>query len=258
MNALDGTTALVTGASGGLGRAICAALTAAGARVAATGRMSTPPAELKADIWLQHDVTSQEDWQRVMETVQQRFGHLDCLINNAGICLIESIADMTLQQWRQVWSVNVDSIVMSLQASLPLLRKSGKRRIGGAAIVNVSSVAGLHGVAHASAYCASKGAVTLLTKAAAKEFAELGYQIRINSIHPGAVETPMLDFILMRHVEAGLSTSVQAHRESWRKQIPMGRMARAEDIAGGVVFLCSADARFMTGAELVIDGGATA
>lgn len=257
MSSLDGAIALVTGASGGIGQAICNAFSAAGARVAATSK-SEQPAELMADIWLQHDVTSPDDWMRVVDRLRQRFGRLDCVVNNAGICLVEPIMDTSLGQWRSVLSVNVESILLGLQASAPLLRASGRDRVGGSSVVNVSSVAGLHGVAYASAYCASKGAVTLLTKSAAKEFAALGYPIRVNSIHPGDIETQMMDAILMRRVETGVATSVEAQREAFRKQIPMGRMGNPEDIAGGVVFLCSTAARFMTGAELVIDGGITA
>jgi NAD(P)-dependent dehydrogenase (short-subunit alcohol dehydrogenase family) len=254
---LDGSVALVTGAGGGIGRALCVALSDAGARVIASSRGNAPP-DVPADLWLQHDVTSADDWRRVMDALSARFGRLDCLINNAGISLVERIADTSLGQWRSVFSTNVESALLGIQLALPLLCESGKDRPGGAAIVNMSSTAGLRGVAFNAAYCASKGAITLLSKAAAKEFANLRYPIRVNSVHPGNVETPMMDSILARYVEAGLATSIEAQKAFWNANRPLGRMARAEEIAGGVVFLCSSAASQVTGSELIIDGGVTA
>jgi NAD(P)-dependent dehydrogenase (short-subunit alcohol dehydrogenase family) len=255
--ALKGAVALVTGASGGIGRAVCAALSAAGARVVATD-LGEAPQELRVDAWWKHDVTSAHDWTRVVDEIRSQFGRLDCLINNAGISLVERIADTSLEQWRKLMSVNVEGVLLGLQASLPLLRASGSDRAGGSSVVNVSSAAGLRGVAFNVAYCASKGAVTLLTKSAAKEFAELRYPIRVNSIHPGAVETDMMDSIVARYVELGSSTSIEETRAAFMARNPLGRMARPKEIAGGVVFLCSPTASFMTGSELVIDGGVTA
>lgn len=254
---LDGAVALVTGARGGIGRAICAAFRTAGASVAATGTGEAPE-DLIVDIWLRHDVTSANDWDRVVGEVDRRFGRLDCLVNNAGTILVESIASMSLQQWRRVLSVNVEGVLLGMQASLPLLRKSGVDRPGGSSVVSCSSVAGLRGVAHNAAYCASKGALNLLSKSAAKEFAELGYPIRVNTVHPGGVETRMLRSILARYVEMGLATSIEEQVVAWSAQNPLGRMARPEEVAGAIVFLCSREASFMTGSEVVIDGGFTA
>jgi NAD(P)-dependent dehydrogenase (short-subunit alcohol dehydrogenase family) len=203
-------------------------------------------------------VTSADDWARVVDDVRKRFGRLDCLINNAGIALVERMAETSLEQWRRVLSVNVESVLLGLQASLPLLRSSGKDRVGGSAVVNVSSTGGLRGVAFSAAYCASKGAVTLLSKSVAKEFASLKYPIRVNSIHPSSVETGMTDAIMARYVAAGLATSIQDLQAAGNASRPLGRMARTQEIAGGIVFLCSPAASFMTGAELVIDGGVTA
>lgn len=252
--ALTGAVALVTGARGGIGRAICAALGEAGARVVATGT-GDGPKDLSVDAWLQHDVTSVDDWTYVVDEVRKQFGSLDCLINNAGIAIVERIADMSIDQWRRVMSVNVEGVLLGLQLSLPLLRESGNNRRGGSAVVNISSVAGLRGVAFNAPYCASKAALTLLSKSAAKEFAALGYPIRVNSIHPGFVETRMMDSMLARYVELGLATSMEAQKAAFDANRPLGRTARPEEIAGGAVFLCSPAASFMTGSELVIDGG---
>jgi len=252
--ALNGAVALVTGAGGGIGRAVCAALGEAGARVVATD-IGAAPKDWMADAWWQLDVTSAEDWTRVVDEIGKRFGRLDCLINNAGIALVEHIADTSLEQWRRVMSVNVESVLLGLQAALPLLRESGKDRVGGSSAVNISSTAGLRGAALNAAYCASKGAVTLLTKAAAKEFAALQYPIRVNSIHPGVVGTPMVDSIATRYVEVGVCPSMEEAKQAFIAATQLRRMGRPEDIAGGAVFLCSPAASFMTGAELVIDGG---
>lgn len=254
---LNGAVALVTGASGGIGRAVCASLVDAGARVVATD-ISDLPKGLKVEGWFRHDVTSTHDWARLVGEIRTEFGRLDCLVNNAGISLVESIADTSIDQWRRVMSVNVESILLGLQATQPLLRESGGDRAGGSSVINVSSVAGLRGVAFNAAYSASKGAVTLLSRSAAKEFAALGYPIRVNSIHPGSVETQMMDSILASYVEHGFATSMDEQKTNWNSKRPLGRMARPEEIAGGIVFLCSPAASFVTGSEFVIDGGVTA
>lgn len=255
---LDGAVALVTGAGGGIGRAACAALTAAGARVIGSGRARTVPAGLCVDTWLQQDVTSTEDWSRVTGYIRSAFGRLDCLINNAGICLVQPLVETSSDEFRRTFEVNVHSILLAVHAALPLMRESGRSRPGGASIVNVSSVAASRGTPFAAAYSASKAAVTLLSRSAAKEFAILRYPIRVNSVHPGSVDTSLIDSALERAVGLGLGPSTEALKESWSAQIPFGRMAQPEEIAGGIVFLCSPAAAYITGSELVIDGGTRA
>ncbi|MBM0108895.1 SDR family oxidoreductase [Steroidobacter sp. S1-65] len=248
---------MVTGAGGGIGHAICASLSKAGAQVIATD-IGNPPQGLQADAWFSQDVTSAGDWQRVISEILIRFGGIDCLINNAGISLVERIADTSIEQCRRVLSVNVESVLLGLQASLPILKDRGAQRVGGASVVNVSSTAGLRGVPFNAVYSASKGAVTLLSKSAAKEFAVLGYPIRVNSIHPGGVDTPMMDAILARYVACGLAPSMEVQRDAWKALSALRRMARPDEIGGAAVFLCSPAASYITGSELVIDGGATA
>jgi NAD(P)-dependent dehydrogenase (short-subunit alcohol dehydrogenase family) len=254
---LRDVAALVTGASGTIGRATCAALMDAGARVMATD-LPSAPRNSEVDCWLEHDATSVEAWHRVVTDTRKRFGRLDCLINCAGMCPITHIEETSLELWRKVSSVNVESILIGMQTSLPVLRECGKDRPGGSSIVNLASTAGLRGVAFAAAYCASKGAVTLLSKAAAKEFAALKYPVRVNSVHPGSVDSEMMASNLDRLVQMGLAPSIEAAKAKQAAGNPMGRMARAEEVAGGIVFLCSPAAAFMTGAEFVIDGGVTA
>jgi len=255
---LDGAVALVTGAGGGIGLAICSALSAAGACVVATTRRRDVETVPSAKICLEHDVTSVADWTRVIREVRQRFGRMDCLINNAGIALVEGIPDTSLDQWRRVFEVNVEGAFLGLQASLPMLCDSGRYRECGASVVNVSSTAGLHGVAFSAAYSASKGALTLLSKAAAKEFGSQGLRIRVNSVHPGTVETPMIDSIVMRYTALNAMSSLQATKAGFATRTPLGRTGRPEEVAGAVAFLCSPAAAFITGCTLVIDGGASA
>lgn len=247
---LAGSVALVTGASGGIGKAIVEAMRAAGAEVAAT---DLRPSE---DV-VAHDVASEADWVRVAGDIRQRFGRLDCLVNNAGFSVVAELETQPLAEWRKVQAINVESIVIGLQQTLPLLREGAKGREGGASVVNLSSVGGMRGAAFNAAYCASKAAVALLTKSAAIEFGALKYGIRVNSVHPGGIETEMMESIMRRYVELGAAPSWEASLAGVIASHPIGRMGRPEEIAGGVVFLCSPAASFMTGAELVIDGGFT-
>ena len=254
MGVLDGTVALVTGAGGGIGGATVAAMRAAGAEVIAT--------DLKApscgDINMAQDVTDEAGWESLASEIEKRWGRLDALINNAGIAIVSSIADNTIEMWRKQMAVNVESMLFSHKSMLPMLCKSGETRQGGASVVNLSSVGGLGGSPFMAAYCTSKGAVRLFSKSAALEFAALKYNIRVNSVHPGGIETPMMDEIIASYVRLGAAPDEKTARAGVDAQHPLGRWGQSEEIAGGIVFLCSPSASFMTGSELVIDGGFTA
>src|SRR5260370_10777250 len=251
---LDDTIALVTGAAGGIGRAVCQALKDAGARVIATDlseRADVPAAEA----YIRHDVADPADWRRIAAHIDGKYGRLDALVNVAAIVAVESIANTTLETWRKIQSVNVESVLIGTQSMLELLKKSGKTRKGGASIVNFSSVGGLRGAAFASAYCTSKGAVTLFSKSAAIEFGVLGYNILVNRIHPGAIDTGMIHSMMRRYVELGGVPSIEAAEASILANPPIGRLGDPVEIGGGVVYLCSTASSFVTRTEFVIDGG---
>lgn len=254
---LEGTVALVTGATGGIGRATCTALAEAGATVIATDLAE------KADVagvaaYQPLDVTSEESWAAAVGFIDQTYKRLDILVNNAGISVTNSIADSSLAEFRKCMAINVEGVFLGTKATQPLLAASGKDRAGGSSIINLSSVGGLKGAAYMATYCASKGAVRLFTKSAAAEYAALGLPIRVNSVHPGGIDTGMMDTIYARYVEEGLFPDEATARSVVSAGHAMGRMGAPEEIANGIVYLASPAASFMTGSELVIDGGMTA
>ncbi len=256
MDGLRDAVAIVTGAGGGIGAAICKALAAAGTTVVAADLPGAGHA--KDGDWLALDVTSPESWEKAVADVRARHGRLDILVNNAGIDIVEKFENMTLESWRRTQAVNVDGVFLGILKALPLLRESGKLRRGGASVINMSSIAGMVGADFNAAYCASKGAVRLLTKALALEFSALGYKIRVNSVHPGGVNTNMVTSIFQSYVDLGVIDSAQKAYDLSSSAHALGRMAEPAEIAAGVRFLASDEASFMHGAELLLDGGYTA
>ena len=186
-------------------------------------------------------MTSEEDWESAVNLAVERFGKLDILINNAGIFPMESIEDTTVESWDRVMDVNAKGVFLGPKAAIPAMRTSG-----GGSIINLSSIAGLVGSAYSASYNATKGAVRLLTKSTAIQYAKDG--IRANSIHPGLIDTLMASELLS-------DPELQIKRLA---STPMGRTGTAEEIAYGALFLASDESSFMTGSELVIDGGFTA
>ncbi len=250
MNRVVGKVALVTGGASGLGRAIAQLLAREGARVVVTdtneagGRavVDTIATAGGEGIFLRQDTSSEGDWKEVIAAVVERFGRLDVLVNCAGVFLDASIADTSLERWRWLMSINLDGTFLGIKYGAEAMRKSG-----GGSIINMSSAGGIVGTANASAYASSKGAVRLLTKAAAIEFSKkhLDYNIRVNSVHPGVILTPMTAPLL----DSGAATL------DW---IPAGHVGEPEDVAHGVLYLASEESKYVTGAEMVIDGGWTA
>ncbi len=208
--------------------------------------------------YLQADVASEDDWQRVANAISERAGKLHVLVNNAGIDGADALEDLTLERWRKVMAVNVEGAFLATRYCRDLLARGGADCFGGASIVNVSSVMGRVGFTDTSAYNTSKGAIKLFSKATAIEFASKQVPIRVNSIHPGFVETPLLDKGLQKLVNSGIAASVDEVTAGISAMTPLGRLAKASEIAGAVLFLASEDASYMTGSELYVDGGWTA
>ena len=252
--ALDNVVALVTGANGGIGREVCKALKAAHATVIATD-LATEAPDVECDAYFRHDVTSEFDWKTIAVEIESRWDRLDGLVHNAGISIVTKIEDSPLEEWHKINAVNVDSVIIGTQVLLPLLKAGGKARPSGASIVNFSSVGGLRGSAFNAAYCTSKAAVKMLSKCMGAEFAALGYNIRCNSVHPGGIDTPMLSGIIERYVELGAAPSFEAAEAGIKLAHPIGRMGRPDELGGGVVFLLSDAASFVTCSEFLIDGG---
>lgn len=242
---LTGHIVLITGAAGTLGRATAEAIRAAGGTVVATDLRPGPRKSGGVD--LVHDVTAEADWAAVIAECDTRHGRLDGLVNNAGIVHVGSIEDTSLADWKRVMAVNADSVFLGCKAAWPLLKRSPAP-----AIVNLSSVSGLVGGANVAAYNASKGAVRLLTKSVALHGARLDPPIRCNSVHPAFVEGAMVDDL------AAAARDPARAREKMAASIPLRRFARPEEIAASVVHLLSPAASFITGSEMVIDGGLVA
>ena len=256
MGDLDGRIALVTGASRGIGATTARALAAAGAKVIVTDLKE--PADLAVEIgglYRAQDVTSETDWTDTMAFIRKEAGSLDILVNNAGLFLMKPLLDISLEDWRKLHAVNVEGVFLGTKAAIPLLAERASKWKGGTAIINLSSVAGLVGAAGASCYNASKGAVRLFTKGVAMEVAAAG--IRVNSVHPGIIETKMGDEVVSGFSALGGMGENEARAQAAQIH-PLGHMGQPQNIADAIVFLASDRAAFMTGSELVVDGGLTA
>lgn len=252
--ALDNVVALVTGANGGIGREICKAMKAAHAVVIATD-MADAADDVECDLYLPHNVTKAEDWKAIEATIRQRWGRLDALVHNAGVSIVTKFEETSLAQFHALNAVNVDGPIIGTQILLDLLKEGGKARKGGASIVNFSSIGGMRGAAFNAAYCTSKAAIKMLSKCLGAEFAALGYNIRVNSVHPGGIDTHMLGSIIDRYVELGAVPSRDVAEQAIIANHPIGRMGRPDEMGGGVVYLCSEAASFVTCSEFLIDGG---
>jgi NAD(P)-dependent dehydrogenase (short-subunit alcohol dehydrogenase family) len=190
---LAGKTALITGGASGIGRATAALFHAEGAKVVATDRNEAGLAALgpDTDLVLPQDVTDEARWRRVIDAVVEKFGRLDILVNSAGIALKGNIETATLEDWRKTQAVNVEGTFIGCREAIRAMKQTG-----GGSIVNLSSVAGIIGDAQSAAYCASKGAVRLLTKSAALHCGRAGYNIRLNSVHPSFADTAMVQELI--------------------------------------------------------------
>jgi len=246
---LDGKVALVTGAAQGIGREIASRLAQNGARVILSdvepelGKKAA--AAINTASYCDLDVTSEEKWEETIRAIRGEHGRLDILVNNAGISPAANIEQTDLNLWRRVQTINVESVFLGCRAALPLMRESGD----GGSIINLSSIQGLRPAAPLAAYSTSKAAVRALTKAVALHAAV--DRIRCNSVHPGGVHTRMLDNF------AALTGDADAAIARMNAANPLGRVGKPLDIANGVLYLASDLSQWVTGLELVIDGGST-
>jgi NAD(P)-dependent dehydrogenase (short-subunit alcohol dehydrogenase family) len=254
MNRLNGKVAIVTGGALGIGRAACVRLAQEGARVAVADLLDADGREVASEIergggqarFWHLNVSREDEARRVIGEVTALWGGLDVLVNNAGISgTNKRTHEISEQEWDALMAVNVKGVFFCTKHALPHLM-----RRGGGSIINLSSIYGLVGAADAPPYHASKGAVRLMTKTDALLYAP--QKIRVNSIHPGFIWTPMVESFI------NAAANPAAARQALAAKHPLGHMGDADDIAWGVVYLASEEAKFITGAELVIDGGYTA
>ena len=246
---LENKVALISGGARGMGAAEAKLFADEGAKVVIGDVLDEEGRQTEAAInevggeclYVHLDVTDEGSWEQAVRETVSRFGKLDILVNNAGIFRSHRVEDTTSEEWNLVMDINAMGVFLGTKAAIPAIRNAG-----GGSIVNISSVAGLVG-GPSSAYSASKGAVRLLTKSTAIQYAAEG--IRCNSVHPGVIETPMTLPTLL---------STPEEREMRVARYPLGRIGQPEDVAYGVLFLASDESSFMTGSELVIDGGSTA
>ncbi len=253
MNRLKSKVAIITGGSRGIGRAACVRLAQEGSKVAITDVIDSEGRELEKEIreadgvaqYWHLDVASEQEVKKVFSEIAQTFGHIDVVVNNAGISGVNKPTDqITEEEWDRVMAVNVKGVFFCTKHAIPYLRKAGA-----GSIINLSSIYGIVGAGDVPPYHASKGAVRLMTKNDALLYAK--DKIRVNSIHPGFVWTPM--------VESFLKT--EGNPAELRKQIdalhPLGHIGEPDDIAYAILYLASDESKFVTGAELVVDGGYT-
>jgi NAD(P)-dependent dehydrogenase (short-subunit alcohol dehydrogenase family) len=259
---VQGKVALVTGGASGIGAAVAELLAREGASVAVTDIDELRGPELVADIkkaghdaiFLHQDVTSEDRWIEVVAGIEKRYGRLDILVSNAGIGIaVPSIVDMSLEDWRMQTAINLDGVFLSVKHCLPVMRRSG----GGGSIILMSSLAGLRGAAGLSGYSATKGGVRLFAKSIAMECASAGDGIRVNSVHPGIIDTPIWGKIPTGAQGSGANAPIDPEERA-RLATPLGRVGHASDVASGVLYLASDASRYVTGTELVIDGGMNA
>ena len=266
MNRLDGKIVFLSGAARGIGGETAKLMASVGAKVAIgdvleeRGRQTVREIEASGGqaLFVPLDVTQEANWAAAMNATVKKFGGLDILVNNAGIFVGKGVEDASMDDWHRLVAVNLTGVVLGTRAALPHLKASATQSPHGSAIVNLASIAGLVGSQLDPLYSLTKGGVTLFTKSTALEFGRKGYKIRVNSIHPGLIETDMgQQTFVMRAKQVGTNDTEKA-REATLALHPIGRLGTASDIAKGIVFLASDDASFMTGAGLVVDGGWTA
>lgn len=244
---LKDKVAIITGAANGMGAAEAKLFAKEGAKVVATDldekNLAVLEEEIKAAggevLSVKQDVTSEEEWAALISKTIEAYGKLDILVNNAGIAINKNFSNMEMSEWNKVMDVNLNGCVLGMKYCIPEMQKNSK-----GSVVNISSIGGIVGMAGSSPYTAAKGALRALTKSAAVEYGK--DEVRVNSVHPGIIKTPMV------------ADTMEAAMPFYETYTQLPYMGDPDDVAYGVLFLASDESRFMTGAELVIDGGWTA
>ena len=262
---LDGKVALVTGAARGIGAACAEFLAQAGAKVLVTdvlddlGRDTAERLrQAGAEALYQHlDVTRAEEWDAAIQVAVDALGGLHVVVNNAGIEKVAPLLETSLEDWRRAHAVNLEGVFLGTRAAVAAMRPGGACGEGGA-VVNISSAAGFVGMPGLGAYCSTKGGVRLFTKAVALECGRAGLGVRVNSVHPGVIQTPMLEEAVPELIRVLAGGDEGRFRQFIDDLHPIGRSGRPEDVAAAVLFLASDAAGFITGTELLVDGGLTA
>lgn len=260
MGQVEGKVAFITGGASGIGAACARLLASEGARVVITDLDDAAGKTLAADIvaqggiasFVRQDVTDEAAWPEIIAGIERTHGRLDIAVANAGIAVFGPALTMSLAEFRRQNAVNIDGVFLTVKHAVPAMRRCG----GGGSVIVMSSVAGLRGAANLAGYSASKGAVRLFAKSMAMECAAAGDRIRVNSVHPGIIVTPI--WTKAATPAGGGQAGALDPFAMAKVGVPLGVPAQAEEIANGVLFLASDASRHMTGAELVIDGGMTA
>ncbi|WP_366656746.1 glucose 1-dehydrogenase [Fodinicurvata sp. EGI_FJ10296] len=255
MGRVSGKVAMVTGAALGLGRAAALMLAREGATIIASDiQVEEGKAVVKAitdeggkAYFVEHDVATEEGWDAALSQALAMAGKLDVLVNNAGVALSGSVEETTLEDWRRLMSINLDGVFLGTKHAIAAMKTSG-----GGSIINLSSIEGLVGDPNLAAYNASKGGVRIFTKSAALHCGKAGYNIRVNSVHPGYIWTPMVENFLKSQGD------VEEGRRYLNSLHPIGHIGEPDDIANAILYLASDESKFVTGSELVVDGGYTA
>ncbi|MFT8719155.1 glucose 1-dehydrogenase [Acetobacter sp.] len=253
MGRVAGKVAIVSGAAAGIGKATAMLLAHEGASVVIGDLKEEDGQKVVAEIeaaggkalFVKLDVRKEDEWKAAVDATVKAFGRLDIAVNNAGIAYSGTVESTSFADWQRVQSINLDGVFLGTKYAIEAMREHGK----GGSIINLSSIEGLIGDPTLAAYNASKGGVRLFTKSAALHCAKSGYGIRVNSVHPGYIWTPMV---------AGLTQEDEAARQKLVDLHPIGHLGEPNDIAYGILYLASDESKFMTGSELVIDGGYTA
>jgi NAD(P)-dependent dehydrogenase (short-subunit alcohol dehydrogenase family) len=251
MTQVAGKVGIINGAASGIGAATARVLAREGAKLVLTDLDHNAGQALATEtgaVYLHHDVTDEAGWPTVIAAAE-RFGRLDILIANAGIAIGGPALEMSLADWLRQMAVNVDGVFLTVKHGIPAMRRAGN----GGSVVILSSVAGLHGAAVLAGYSATKGAVRLFAKSMALDCAQARDGIRVNSVHPGIIATPIWSKVAPGGANAPLDP-----RQFAQTSVPIGQAGEAEDVANAILFLASDASRYVTGSELVIDGGITA